>query len=123
MRRNHVNAKAAKTAKEESFEKMLCALCDLCVQRDSFTSSKGLRYGDHVTAPLLPRDPVLEAADPVAAVTVIGAHIQDAAAGAGNQRQHVGGGQAEHRHLRHLGRTAESTLEEAPPDDHRPGHE
>jgi len=27
-----------------SFEKMLCALCDLCVQRDSFTSSKGLRY-------------------------------------------------------------------------------
>src|SRR5712664_2781767 len=23
---------------------MLCALCDLCVQRDSFTSSKGLRY-------------------------------------------------------------------------------
>src|SRR2546428_5013713 len=39
MRRNHVNAKAAKTAKEESFEKMLCALCDLCVQRDSFTSS------------------------------------------------------------------------------------
>src|SRR2546425_7358817 len=41
MRRNHVNAKAAKTAKEESFEKMLCALCDLCVQRDSFTSSEG----------------------------------------------------------------------------------
>src|SRR3989442_14788988 len=43
MGRNHVNAKAAKTAKEESFEKMLCALCDLCVQRDSFTSSLGER--------------------------------------------------------------------------------
>src|SRR2546425_5125133 len=47
MRRNHVNAKAAETAKEESFEKMLCALCDLCVQRDSFTSSYHEATKDH----------------------------------------------------------------------------
>src|SRR2546425_7958533 len=50
MRRNHVNAKAAKTAKEESFEKTLCALCDLCVQRDSFTSSLGLPGAPHLAA-------------------------------------------------------------------------
>jgi len=31
--------KGREDRKEESFEKMLCALCDLCVQRDSFTSS------------------------------------------------------------------------------------
>src|SRR3989442_14768437 len=35
--------KGREDGKEESFEKMLCALCDLCVQRDSFTSSKASR--------------------------------------------------------------------------------
>src|SRR2546428_13071134 len=39
--------KGREDRKEESFEKMLCALCDLCVQRDSFTSSKGLRDRNH----------------------------------------------------------------------------
>src|SRR3989441_3331980 len=34
--------KGREDRKEESFEKMLCALCDLCVQRDSFTSSKAV---------------------------------------------------------------------------------
>src|SRR3989442_10175773 len=42
--------KGREDRKEEPFEKMLCALCDLCVQRDSFTSSKavalhGCRFG------------------------------------------------------------------------------
>src|SRR2546426_230584 len=34
--------KGREDRKEESFENMLCALCDLCVQRDSFTTSSGL---------------------------------------------------------------------------------
>jgi hypothetical protein len=37
--------KGREDRKEESFEKMLCALCDLCVQRDSFTSSLAERKG------------------------------------------------------------------------------
>src|SRR2546427_3113877 len=38
--------KGRQDRKEESFEKMLCALCDLCVQRDSFTSSLAERSVD-----------------------------------------------------------------------------
>src|SRR2546427_12018832 len=40
--RKNVHAKAAKNAKEETFEKKLFAACDLCVLRGFLTKSSGL---------------------------------------------------------------------------------